>query len=112
MQLFIANKATAGVFQRSDLLTIADLAHELELCFIIDKPDGWQLALLTKATESADRSLIILDRQSESPLPTPSKFDHYTLVFHSSSQCKGRDRHCLEGIHHLLSYLGTAANSF
>ncbi|KUI67527.1 hypothetical protein VM1G_02580 [Cytospora mali] len=96
VQLFIENKAIAGVFQRSDLLTIADLAHELDLCFIIDKSDGWQMALLPRATEPADRSLIILDHQGETPLPTPSKVDQYTLVFHSSSQCKTRGRHTLE----------------
>lgn len=98
IELFIEDKAIAGVFQRNDLLTIADLAHELELCFIIDQPDGWQLALLPKATESADHSLIILDYQDETPLPTPSEVDHYTFIFHSSSRCKSRDRHSLEGI--------------
>lgn len=111
--LYVDSKLIAGVFQRSDLISVADLAHELDLCFILDKPDGlWQPALLPRAALSADRSLIVLDHQDESPIPTPSKVDAYTFVFHSSSRCANRDRHSLEGTQHLLSYLGTAANSF
>ncbi|KUI57636.1 hypothetical protein VP1G_10940 [Cytospora mali] len=38
----------AGVYQREGMLLVQDIAHELELCLLFDKPDAamWQPALL------------------------------------------------------------------
>ncbi|KAK7743844.1 hypothetical protein SLS53_003863 [Cytospora paraplurivora] len=92
VQLYVDFKLIAGVLQHSDLINVADLAHELELCLDLDENDAlWQPALLPRATESADRRFIVLDHQDEHPISTPSKVDAYT---------------------HLISYLRTAADSF
>lgn len=95
----------AGVYQRGDLLSVADIAYELELCLIIDKPGGddddapWQPALLLR-DDAGDgpQHLIVLDQQDSTPFPTPLRsIDCYSYIFHSSSQCTGRDLHSLNG---------------
>lgn len=98
--IFVGSKRVAGVYQRANLLRVADIAHELELCLIFDKPDDgtlWQPALLPKDTTS--HSLIVLDHEDKLPFPTPTPKDigDYTYIFHSS-KCNRRDLHSLEGI--------------
>ncbi|KUI73387.1 hypothetical protein VM1G_08932 [Cytospora mali] len=70
--ILVNSSVIAGVYQRGDLLRVADLAHELDL-------------------------LIILDHQDEQPLPTPTPGEDiaYTYIFHSS-QCARRDAHSLQ----------------
>ncbi|KUI73262.1 hypothetical protein VM1G_09062 [Cytospora mali] len=97
VRLFIDSNRIAGVYQRDDLLRITDIAYELELCLIFNKPAeamAWKPALLPV---TASRSLIILDRQDERPFPTPvpDATDDYNYVFHSP-QCARRDPHSLQ----------------
>lgn len=104
-------RRVAGVYQRDNLLRVSDLAHELKLCLIFDKPDDTPLqpALLRKAAGLTP--LIVLDDQDDSPFPTPSPDDicHYLYVFHSS-QCTGRDSHSLTGMKNLLLHPGLHHN--
>ncbi|KUI73166.1 hypothetical protein VM1G_08961 [Cytospora mali] len=53
----------AGVYQREGMLLVQDIAHELELCLLFDKPDAalWQPALLPRDTTR--NGLVILDQQ-------------------------------------------------
>ncbi|KUI57623.1 hypothetical protein VP1G_04971 [Cytospora mali] len=97
--IFVNTSIIAGVYQRGDLLRVADLTHELDLCFVFDRPDDdkqWQPALLPRVT-TARHSLTILDHQDKQPLPTPTPGEDigYTYIFHSS-QCTRRDTHSLE----------------
>lgn len=99
VQIFVDSKLVAGLYQRDNLLRVADIAHEVELCLIFDKPADdtpWQPALLPMNTTS---SLIILNHQDELPFPTPMADDikNYTYVFHSS-HCTRGDLHSLAGI--------------
>ncbi|KUI70864.1 hypothetical protein VM1G_06474 [Cytospora mali] len=97
VEIFVGSKPIAGVYQSGDLLRVADMAYELELCLIFDKPDAaapLQSALLQRGT--TNHSLIILDHQDERPFPTPTPLGestYYDYVFHSS-QC-ARDLHSL-----------------
>ncbi|KUI57053.1 hypothetical protein VP1G_04349 [Cytospora mali] len=64
VQIFVKDKIVAGVYQRDNLLSVADIAHELELCFVFDKPDSdtlWQPALLPKEPASRGLGLIVLN---------------------------------------------------
>ncbi|KUI63341.1 hypothetical protein VM1G_11243 [Cytospora mali] len=90
-----------GVRQCEDLLLVADIAYELELCLVLDKPDDnttpWQPALLPRATTSG--RLIILNQQDNSRFPTPvhSDIHCYDYLWHSS-ECTSREVHRLEDI--------------
>lgn len=93
VQIWVGRKRVAGVYQRDNLLSVADIAHELELCLVFDKPGTpWQPALL----DTASKRLIVLDYQDNLPFPTPDDLRDYTYVFHSP-ECS-RDLHSLEGI--------------
>ncbi|KUI66840.1 hypothetical protein VM1G_02416 [Cytospora mali] len=90
VQILVGRKRIAGVYQRDNLLSVADIAQELELCLIFDKPGApWQPALL----DDESKHLIILDHQNNLPFPTPDGLRDYTYVFHSP-QCS-RDLHSL-----------------
>lgn len=102
-QIFVVNgpEAVAGFYQRDNTLSIADVANELELCLIFDKPSDhtlWKPALLLKDTTSYN--LVILDHEDGQPFPTPTvdEIRHWICVFHCSPQCTRRDLHSLEGI--------------
>lgn len=99
VQIRVGPKCIAGVYQRDDLLRVADIAHELELCIVIDKPDTatpLQSALLPSGT--SNHNLIVLDHQDEDPFPTPppDEIREYNYVFHSC-QCS-RDLHFINGM--------------
>lgn len=96
VRFFVDQKVVAGVYQQGDLLLVADIARELDLCLIFNPPDivpACQPALLS--THNA--SIIILDCQDKTPIPTPllNEVQDYHYVFHSS-QCT-RDEHTLTG---------------
>lgn len=92
----------AGVYQSANLLLVADVAYELDLCLILEHPDDnttpWQPALLSKDTRG---SLIVLDQHDNSPFPTPvdEQINCYHYVLHSSECTRtARDPHCLAGL--------------
>ncbi|KUI74466.1 hypothetical protein VM1G_10187 [Cytospora mali] len=93
VRIYIKDSQFAGVYQRNDQLSIADIAYELDLCFIFDTHEGWQQALLPRGT--ASHSIIILDRQDRLPFPTPDTVRDYDFIFHSSSLCAHGDLHSL-----------------
>ena len=81
--------AVAGIYQRDDLLCVADVAHELELCLVLRPPaapdsETWQPALL-----DGQQQLLVLDKKDTTPFPTPSPRATmpYELVFHQHSVC-------------------------
>lgn len=87
----------ANIYQRDGFLRVKDVAYELELCLIFDKPDDdatlWQPALL-----SEDGNIIILDQQDTSNFPTPPGVEivKYHYIYHSI--CDLRDPHSLKGM--------------
>ncbi|KUI66774.1 hypothetical protein VM1G_02328 [Cytospora mali] len=90
----------AGVFQLADMLSIADITHELYLCLVFDEPNddaaSYEPALLLRGTPP--KSLIFLDRQDNSPFPTPTPAggrDSYDFLFHSSRCARRGDLHTL-----------------
>lgn len=85
----------AGVYQYADLLHVTDIAYELSLCMVFERPDGdvqWQPALLMR---ELPHRLIVLDLQDDSPFPTPVPGDivKYTYVFHSPECASPGDPH-------------------
>lgn len=116
VEVYSGSWRIAGVYQGADLLHVADIAHELDLCLVFDKPDDdaaapWQPALLLRGTMPS--SLIVLDRQDDSPFPTPTpdEIRHcYEYVFHSSECALREDPHSLEGMQHLPVAVCIAAN--
>ncbi|KUI73850.1 hypothetical protein VM1G_09425 [Cytospora mali] len=100
-KIFVVNgsRAVSGVYQRDSMLSVADVAHELELCLVFDTPRDdtlWKPALLSSDTASPG-SLIILDHQDQNPFPTPipDEVRNWIYMFHFSSRCAYRDLHSL-----------------
>ncbi|KUI70362.1 hypothetical protein VM1G_06254 [Cytospora mali] len=97
VQIWVGTRRVAGIHQRDSLLRVSDLAHELDLCLIFDKPDDslLQPALLRKAAGLTD--LIVLNYQDDSPFPTPLPNDiwDYLYILHSS-ECTVRGLHYLQ----------------
>lgn len=106
VRIYIKDSQFAGVYQCNDLLSIAEIAYELNLCFIFDTHEGWQQALLPRGTASHD--IVILDPQDRLPFPTPDTVRDYDFVFHSSALFTHRDLHpySLAGIQVLFSRIG------
>ncbi|KUI71985.1 hypothetical protein VM1G_11787 [Cytospora mali] len=80
------DSCVAGVYQRGDLLRVADMVHELGLCLTFEKPDDatpWQPALCPRSTGSC--RLIVLDYDNKLPFPTPipGEIRDYDYIFHS-----------------------------
>lgn len=79
VQLICAkNNIFAGFYQYQDLLTIADVVHDLKLCFSRDNPaddddsERWRRVLLPDV--EADRPLLFLDESDKTTkIPTPPK---------------------------------------
>lgn len=106
IHILVGTRCVAGFYQRDDLLRVSDLAHELELCLVFDKPHNetlWRPALL--ASDSTYHGLTVLDYQDNLPFPTPEDIREYTYVFHSS-ECTIRNLHPLEGNCHVISLVG------
>ncbi|KUI63904.1 hypothetical protein VM1G_10596 [Cytospora mali] len=98
VQIYVGLKRIAGFFQLGDLLRISDVAHELELCLVFDKPHDigpWQPALLPRDATSCGH--IVLDHHNNNPFPTPASntIEDYSYVFHDP-QCTSRDQHSLQ----------------
>lgn len=108
----------AGVYQRDDLLSVADIAYELDLCLIFERPDDddnaalWQPALLRRDPDPDTNGFIVLDQQDNSPFPTPTLGEviGYSYVFHSSN-CARRGLHSIAGMQHLHVSTCIAAHS-
>ncbi|KUI70302.1 hypothetical protein VM1G_06443 [Cytospora mali] len=84
VQIHADRESIAGIFQRDDLVTITDLAHELELCFILDKPDGdttWQPALFPR-----DDYDLLVDYHGRK-VDIPSDIDQRALQHHWDMCC-------------------------
>ncbi|KUI74580.1 hypothetical protein VM1G_10064 [Cytospora mali] len=67
------------------LLSVADIAHELNVCFVCDPPAdnaaSWAPALLLPSPSA--KNLIILDQRNNDPFPMPTADVHsYQYVFH------------------------------
>lgn len=91
-----------GVYQCADMLSIADIAHELNICFVCDPPDDNATPALILRTRSA-QNLIILDQHDDNPFPTPTNNDihSYEYVFHLDCAQLGHP-HKMDSMQHLL----------
>lgn len=98
IKFFIDKDAFAGIYQRDDLLTIGDVARDLELCVVFkdigDDDDEWRPTLLprTQPNETVDNTTphvpILLDKTNTQPFPDPSTgVTKYNFFFHSARCC-------------------------
>lgn len=102
VRFMVGTDAVAGIYQRDDVLNIADVAREIELCLNFNPPDAesWQPALLLRdPTTGPSQRLVVLDQQDQTPFPTPRSKDaqQYDFVFHRRAQCAGGSTHSLRG---------------
>lgn len=98
IKFFIDKDAFAGIYQRHHLLTIGDVARDLELCVVFketgDNDDEWRPTLLPRrrSNETVDDTShvpILLDKTSTQPFPDPSSSGttNYNFFFHSTRHC-------------------------
>lgn len=102
VRFLVGTDAVAGIYQRNDMLHIADVAREIDLCLVFNRPDteSWQPALLLRdAATGPNQELLVLDQQDQTPFPTPRSKDaqQYDFVFHQHTQCAGESTHSLRG---------------
>lgn len=83
----------AGIYQHEDMLTIGDVARDLELCIVfMDRPttgtpDDWQPVLLPQVSTLPCHVHIVLDKTSTQPFPAPTSTAVYTYALHAVGQC-------------------------
>ncbi|KAF3767131.1 hypothetical protein M406DRAFT_69295 [Cryphonectria parasitica EP155] len=94
VKFFIGKDASAGIYQRDNLLTIGDVARDLELCIVFSNlpndTDDWQAVLLPRRVDATPTDMhihIALDKANMEPFPGPTIVMQYTYLFHSSSRC-------------------------
>lgn len=98
----------AGIYQRDDFLTVADVARELDMCLSFPEPQGaWHAILLPMGTTrratrvpatagpsdaeppltNDNEPFILLDKTDSRPFPTPAAGHcaQYRYAFHSGS---------------------------
>ncbi|KAG6354878.1 hypothetical protein INS49_003959 [Diaporthe citri] len=100
VRFMVGTDAVAGIYQRNDMLHIADVAREIHLCLVFNRPDAesWQPALLLRdAATGPNQVLLVLDQQDQTLFPTPRSKDaqQYDFVFHQHTQCAGESTHSL-----------------
>lgn len=114
VEFFNISVRFGGVYQRDEVLSVADIAHDLNVCFRCDPPGNdaasWAPALLLKT--SSAQSLIILDQHNDTPFPTPVSDIHcYEYVFHALDCASPRAAHNIDGMQYLLVSIYITANS-
>lgn len=95
IKFFIDKDAFAGIYQRDDLLTIGDVARDLELCVVFKNmgDDEWRPTLLPRTlpnetVDNAPHVPILLDKTNKKPFPDPSAgVTKYNFFFHSAGRC-------------------------
>lgn len=102
VRFMVGTDAVAGIYQRDDVLHVADVAREIELCLILNPPntESWQPALLLRnAATGPSQRLLVLDQEDRTPFPSPRSKDaqQYDLVFHQRTQCAEGATHSLGG---------------
>lgn len=124
VEFFNLSQRFGGVYQRADLLSVADIAHELKLCFLVDDPASSTPALLLKTRPPSAQKLIVLDQENHSPFPTPPTRDRhndptpgpstdihsYEYVLHLDCARPG-EPHKVDGMQHLPVSICSTANS-
>lgn len=102
------NNIFGGYYQHLDLLTVADVVHDLDLCFSPpghgdDGGDGsqWRRALIPE-TESRDANGLVLhldeqDNTTKIPTPDPGSRTRYRYVLHERACTRHREKHSLQG---------------
>ncbi|CAN8106111.1 unnamed protein product [Discula destructiva] len=99
IQFFTGKSAFAGIYQRDDLVTIGDVARDLDLCVVFkrdvhqgdsDGDDDWRPVLLPRTTSSNPTRHIILEKTNATAFPGPNTgVTQYTYLLHSGSRCAG-----------------------
>ncbi|EHA58527.1 hypothetical protein MGG_10925 [Pyricularia oryzae 70-15] len=101
------NNIFGGYYQHLDLLTVADVVHDLDLCFSPpghgdDGGDGsqWRRALIPE-TESRDANGLVLhldeqDNTTKIPTPDPGSRTRYRYVLHERACTRHREKHSLQ----------------
>lgn len=113
VEFFNFSLRVGGVYQCAGLLSVADIAHELNVCFVCDPPDydaaPWAPALLLRSPST--QNFIVLDQHNDDPFPTPTTEIHsYEYVLRLDCARLG-DPHKMSGMQHLLVSICITANS-
>ena len=94
VKFLIEKDAFAGIYQRDNLVTIGDVARDLELCVVFKDDTGdadeWRPTLLPRRQPNeTDMALIILDKTNTQPFPNPrpASVAQYNFLFHSTRRC-------------------------
>lgn len=115
VQFLVSGRPFAGIYQREDFLSVADVSRELNLCLRFPQPEGaWQAILLPIDSSRTDAHMprpaalddgqaeltidrdpfILLDETDTRPFPTPTMgyVTRYRYAFHSASCDNPRHR--------------------